>query len=69
MKKPVNLILGTMTFGESVFMPDVGEFINAFLDAKGTNVSDISPVSSLIFNMTKPCSPVSSKPLGSRHPG
>lgn len=32
-KKPVNLILGTMTFGESVFMPDVGEFINAFLDA------------------------------------
>ena len=33
MKKPVNLILGTMTFGESVFMPDVGEFINAFLDA------------------------------------
>ena len=37
--------------------------------AKGTNVSVISPVSSLIFNMTKPCSPVSSKPLGSRHPG
>lgn len=33
MKKPVNLILGTMTFGESVFMPDVGEFINAFLDS------------------------------------
>ncbi len=33
MKKPVNLILGTMTFGESVFMPDIGEFINAFLDA------------------------------------
>lgn len=32
-KNPVNLILGTMTFGESVFMPDVGEFINAFLDA------------------------------------
>ena len=31
--KPVNLILGTMTFGESVFMPDVGEFITAFLDA------------------------------------
>lgn len=33
MKKTVNLILGTMTFGESVFMPDVGEFIDAFLDA------------------------------------
>ncbi len=33
MKKPVNLILGTMTFGESVFQPDVGTFINTFLDA------------------------------------
>ena len=33
MNKPVNLILGTMTFGESVFQPDVGEFMNAFLDA------------------------------------
>lgn len=33
MRKPVNLILGTMTFGESVFQPQVGEFINAFLDA------------------------------------
>ena len=32
-KKPVNLILGTMTFGESVFQPEVQEFINAFLDA------------------------------------
>lgn len=32
-KKPVNLILGTMTFGESVFRPQVGEFVNAFLDA------------------------------------
>lgn len=31
-KKPVELILGTMTFGESVFSPEVGEFINAFLD-------------------------------------
>lgn len=31
--KPVDLILGTMTFGESVFSPQVGEFINAFLDA------------------------------------
>ena len=33
MKKPVNLILGTMTFGESVFSPMVEQFINAFLDA------------------------------------
>ena len=33
MKKPLNLILGTMTFGESVFEPEVGEFVNAFLDA------------------------------------
>lgn len=33
MKTPVNLILGTMTFGESVFQPQVGEYINAFLDA------------------------------------
>ena len=31
-KKSVDLILGTMTFGESVFSPEVGEFINAFLD-------------------------------------
>jgi len=31
--KNVNLILGTMTFGESVFQPQVGEFINTFLDA------------------------------------
>jgi len=29
----VNLILGTMTFGESVFQPQVGEFVKAFLDA------------------------------------
>ena len=29
----VKLILGTMTFGESVFNPQAGEFINAFLDA------------------------------------
>ena len=28
----VKLILGTMTFGESVFNPQAGEFINAFLD-------------------------------------
>lgn len=32
-KKPVNLVLGTMTFGESVFSPEVGEFINLFLNA------------------------------------
>ncbi len=32
-KKTVNLILGTMTFGESVFSPDVESFVNAFLDA------------------------------------
>lgn len=31
--KHVNLVLGTMTFGESVFSPEVGAFINAFLDA------------------------------------
>lgn len=31
--KNVDLILGTMTFGESVFSPDVEAFINAFLDA------------------------------------
>lgn len=29
----VNLILGTMTFGESVFQPQVEEFVNAFLNA------------------------------------
>ena len=31
--KNVNLILGTMTFGESVFFPDVDTFIRTFLDA------------------------------------
>ena len=31
--KNVNLVLGTMTFGESVFQPEVGQFVNAFLDA------------------------------------
>ncbi len=31
--KRVSLILGTMTFGESVFSPDVGVFVNTFLDA------------------------------------
>lgn len=30
--KNVNLVLGTMTFGESVFETNVGEFVNAFLD-------------------------------------
>ena len=29
----VKLVLGTMTFGESVFLADVGTFINEFLDA------------------------------------
>ncbi len=29
----MKLILGTMTFGESVFRPDVDEFINTFFDA------------------------------------
>lgn len=29
----VKLILGTMTFGESVFSPQVGEYVNTFLDA------------------------------------
>lgn len=33
--KEINLILGTMTFGESVFAPDVARFINAFLDNGG----------------------------------
>lgn len=36
--KNVNLILGTMTFGESVFKPQVGEFINSFLDAGYTEL-------------------------------
>ena len=31
--KNVNLVLGTMTFGESVFSPQVEEFINEFLGA------------------------------------
>lgn len=31
--KNVNLILGTMTFGESVFYPEVEKFVTAFLDA------------------------------------
>lgn len=32
-QKPVNLVLGTMTFGESVFEPQVEAFIDAFLEA------------------------------------
>ena len=31
--KQIELILGTMTFGESVFAPDVRAFVDAFLDA------------------------------------
>lgn len=31
----MKLVLGTMTFGESVFAPEVGEFVNAFLAAGG----------------------------------
>lgn len=31
--KNVKLVLGTMTFGESVFSPDVEQFVNTFLDA------------------------------------
>ena len=33
MDNKVKLVLGTMTFGESVFSPDVASFINTFLDA------------------------------------
>lgn len=43
MYKPVNLILGTMTFGESVFRPDVDAFITSFLDA-GHNELDTAYV-------------------------
>lgn len=34
----VKLVLGTMTFGESVFAPEVGAFVNAFLDAGFTEL-------------------------------
>ena len=34
----MKLILGTMTFGESVFSPDVREFISVFLDNGGTEL-------------------------------
>lgn len=36
--KKVNFVLGTMTFGESVFQPQVGEFVNTFLDAGYTEL-------------------------------
>lgn len=36
--KPVELILGTMTFGESVFRPDVETCIRAFFDNGGTEL-------------------------------
>ena len=36
--KSVDLILGTMTFGESVFAPDVRAFVDAFLDAGHTEL-------------------------------
>lgn len=39
----VNLILGTMTFGESVFSPEVEKFIRTFLDA-GYNELDTAYV-------------------------
>ena len=31
----MKLVLGTMTFGESVFSPDVGKFVNTFLENGG----------------------------------
>ena len=41
--KNVNLILGTMTFGESVFSPDVESFVSVFIDA-GYNELDTAYV-------------------------
>lgn len=41
--KTIKLVLGTMTFGESVFAPDVGAFVNTFLDA-GYNELDTAYV-------------------------
>lgn len=38
MKKTVKMVLGTMTFGESVFQPQVGEFIEKFLDYGGEEI-------------------------------
>ena len=34
----VKLVLGTMTFGESVFLPDAEGFVNAYLDAGGDEI-------------------------------
>ncbi len=34
----MKLVLGTMTFGESVFAPDVGEFLRIFADVGGTEL-------------------------------
>lgn len=34
----IQFVLGTMTFGESVFQPDVTAFVNAFLDAGYTEL-------------------------------
>ena len=34
----MKLVLGTMTFGESVFAPEVGDFLRIFLDAGGTEL-------------------------------
>ena len=42
-EKDVKLILGTMTFGESVFSPDTAAFVGAFLDA-GYNEIDTAYV-------------------------
>lgn len=41
--KNVNIVLGTMTFGESVFSPDVEQYINTFLD-NGFNEFDTAYV-------------------------
>ena len=38
MNKRINLVLGTMTFGESVFHPDIEAFIQTFLDAGYTEL-------------------------------
>ena len=46
--KNVNLILGTMTFGESVFSPDVEAFVNAFLGNGRLNKSEADELIGLI---------------------
>ena len=43
----MKLVLGTMTFGESVFAPNVSEFVKMFLDA-GYEELDTAYVLSLI---------------------